>query len=328
MEKSGQKTVAAMIHQRIRSDGACMLENNKTITFEILINDNLSNIAQDDNLQPQGNESILSILNDFEDGEWRYKKFQNFIWDNIKETALSKKERDALIGQESTILQRCAENLRLADTGGEIAEIILYGIMKQYYGALPIVPKIYYKQNKNDEAKGADSVHIIIDGDSFTIWFGECKFYNSIENCRLGEVVQSVLNSLDSEKIRKENSIVTNIRDLNQFDEVSEELESTILEKFSNGISIDDVKPILNIPILLLHECNTTNNETIFSDKYKENIKKYHTERATEYFKKQISKCSNVHLYREIKFHLILFPVPNKTKIVDKFIAKAEVHKE
>jgi hypothetical protein len=33
-------------------------------------------------------KNILSLVNDFENGNWRYDKFQNYIWDNIAETAL------------------------------------------------------------------------------------------------------------------------------------------------------------------------------------------------------------------------------------------------
>jgi hypothetical protein len=33
-------------------------------------------------------EHVLSLANDFESGEWRYGRFQNYIWDNIAETAL------------------------------------------------------------------------------------------------------------------------------------------------------------------------------------------------------------------------------------------------
>ena len=41
-------------------------------------------------------------------------------------------------------------------------------------------------------------------------------------------------------------------------------------------------------------------------------------------FKKQINKLSSVHKYSEINFHLILFPVPDKTKIVNWFISQAK----
>ena len=42
------------------------------------------------------------------------------------------------------------------------------------------------------------------------------------------------------------------------------------------------------------------------------------------FFKKQINKLSSVHKYSEINFHLILFPVPDKTKIVNWFISQAK----
>ena len=81
--------------------------------------------------------------------------------------------------------------------------------MKHHYNAIPVVPKIFYKQNVQDNAKGADSVHIVVDDkDDFTIWFGEAKFYNSIEDARLYEIISSVEASLNTDKLKKENSII------------------------------------------------------------------------------------------------------------------------
>lgn len=303
--------------------------------FEIIVNDIFDNINSDKALTLTKNKFVLGLINDFENRSWRYEKFQNFIWDNIKETALSFRERQALIDKgEGSVLSESAKNLRLVEgeknfsRGSEIAEILLYGIMKKYYSALPIVPKIFYKQNKKDEAKGADSVHIIIESDDkFSLWFGESKFYNSIENARLDNIVDSVYNSICIEKIKKENSIITNLSDINDFDEISPELKEKIKATLSQDESIDKIKPILNIPILLLYECERTKNAIELTDEYRQDIIDYHKERATEYFKKQIAKCSMVHLYEKIIFHLILFPVPNKEKIVEKFIKIAKIYR-
>ena len=84
------------------------------------------------------------MVNDFEDGKWNVEAFHDFIWDNIAQTALNKEEREALGGRPSTLLKRAAKNLRITDndvSGGEIAEILLYSIMKHHYNALPVVPK-------------------------------------------------------------------------------------------------------------------------------------------------------------------------------------------
>ena len=202
------------------------------ITFEIIINDAFANLVTDDSLTPIENKNILSLINDFEDGEWRTEKFHKFIWDNVSETALSLKERNGLITKPLSALIESAKKLRLTDKeaddkgqGSELAEIFLYGIMKHHYNALSVVPKIFYKQNSKDFAKGSDSVHIVIENDNnFSLWFGEAKFYNSIENARLGEIVQSVENSLQKDKLKKENSIITNISDLDAL-EIEESLK-------------------------------------------------------------------------------------------------------
>jgi len=83
----------------------------------------------------------------------------------------------------------------------------------------------------------------------------------------------------------------------------------------------------LHIPILLLHECPKTKDATELTDNYKTDIIAYHKDRARSYFSKQIAKIGIFHKYSDITFHLILFPVPNKKEIVDKFISNVEHYK-
>jgi hypothetical protein len=298
--------------------------------FEVLIDEHFLKVNPAFNLTPADRKSVLSIANDFEDNSWRYNEFRNYIWDNVAQTALSKSERDALIDNSHSALTAAAANLRLTDgdkdpgKGSEIAEIVLYGLMKDHYKALSVVPKIFYKQNSNDYAKGADSVHIVVENGSFTIWFGEAKFLNSIEDVRLDKVVESVGNSLDTGKLRKENSIVTNIKDLDEIS-LDETMRKNIRDALSNKSSIDHLKPRLHVPILLLHECATTSTCKKLTKTYKDQIVLQHKERCTVYFSKQISKLSKeVSHYEQITFHVILFPIPSKKKIVSQFTKDAE----
>jgi Cap4 SAVED domain len=304
------------------------------ITFEILIDDAFANTNNDATLSLVHNKNVLSLINTFEDGAWRFENFQNFIWDNIAETSLSFEERKSLIGNPRTLLTLAAKNLRLTDkkddigSGSELAEIVLYGIMKHHYKALPVVPKIFHKQNPQDNAKGADSVHIVIENESdFSIWFGEAKFYNNIEDTRLGEIVQSVENSLKKDKIKKEISIITDVKDLDGLI-TDEKLRNNIKNALCSRESIDDLKPRLHIPILLLHECEITKKHIELTDTYKNQIIEYHKKRSEAYFKKQLNRFSNtVHKYSEIRFHIILFPVPEKKAIVDRFVSNVDFYK-
>ncbi|BCH02639.1 hypothetical protein MesoLj131b_46380 [Mesorhizobium sp. 131-2-5] len=294
------------------------------IAFETLLDTSLSDVSSVDELKAAVNKRVLSIVNDYEDGQWRYSRFQSYLWDNIAETALSQRERNALVGKSHTTLVESAKNLRLTDNdkvgqGSEIAEVFLYGVMKDHFGALPVVPKIFYKQNAQDNAKGADSVHIVIKDNDFTLWFGEAKFYNSLADSRLDKIVSSVIESLRTDKLKKENSIVTNVSDIHTLN-IDSELRSKIIDAIKPKESIDKIKNKINIPIMLLYECSLTSSSAIFNGEYRESLISSQKERAESYFKKQIAASSSVFLYKEIRFHVIFFPVPNKEKIVKAFI--------
>lgn len=302
--------------------------------FEVLINEQYLNLFTDAAIAPADNKSILSIANDFEDQAWRLEKFENFIWDNIALTALSAKEREKLTGKSRSMLREAAKNLRLTDKekdisqGSELAEIVLYGIMHHHYQALAVVPKIFYKQNAQDNAKGADSVHIVLEGnDDFSLWFGEAKFYNSIEDARLSAVVESVENSLNTKKLNKENSIITNTSDIDRLIE-NKDVAEKIKLALSPDNSMDNIRPMLHIPILLLHECRITAQSKEMDDDYRLKIREHHLDRANAYFRKQIEVLADkVAKYSSIKFHLILLPVPDKKQLIERFTSAVAFHK-
>lgn len=302
--------------------------------FEILINDDYLNLVPSTELAPIDNKTVLSLANDFEDGKWRQRKFNSFIWDSIALTALTVQEREKLADKSDSTLRAAAMNLRLTDKendkgkGSELAEIVLYGIMHNHYKALPVVPKIFNKQNVQDNAKGADSVHIVIESeDTFSLWFGEAKFFNSIENSRLADIVESVGNSLQTEKLKKENSIITNMAEVDRLVK-NNDLATKIKLALSPDNSMDNIKPILHVPILLLHQCSITAGAKEMNDEYRRKIREQHLDRAAAYFKKQIEILSDkVSKYSSIKFHIILFPVPDRQELVDQFVNAVAFYK-
>lgn len=304
--------------------------------FDIVINKCLWEVNQESTTTDlDKNDFLLSVINGFEDGKWRKGEFRKFILDNIAQTGLSAEDRDNLYSESPyTTLTESIKNLRLVDKdngkGSEIAEIVLYGIMRYHYHALPVVSKIFYKQNPKDNAKGADSVHVVLDdkGD-FSLWLGEAKFYNDIADERLYEPINSVFDTISTDKIKKENSIVTSIKDLEYVitDPVIRKNVQTILRR---DTSIDEIRKRLHIPILLLHECKKTDDTTELTETYLNDIKEYHLNRAQKYFVLQNNKQKkeNIHGYEHIQFHLILFPVPQKGDIVNWFIERAKQIKE
>lgn len=301
--------------------------------FDILISDDFKNICTNEKIAVIENKKVISFLNDFEDGKWRTSKFNTFIWDNIADTALNYQERQALFDKSHQKLVAAAKSLRFANEsdeigrGSEIAEIMLYAIMNNYYRALPVVPKIYYKQNSQDNAKGADSVHIVVDGEEYSLWFGEAKFFNSLNDSNFYQITNSLYNALQTDKLKKENSLILGVSDL-QYLGLSENIVEKIRKDLSPRNSIDAIKPLINVPIMVLHECEITNNTTIYSREYCDSIKEMYTDKINSYFYKQYNKLKNLHLYSNIKFHLILFPVPNKEQIINRFLKAVEFYKD
>ncbi|MDA8452870.1 DUF1837 domain-containing protein [Acidovorax sp. NCPPB 3859] len=301
--------------------------------LDIIINECLARVSvPDDSSSSKSQEHFLALINDFEDGVWRHQRFHDLIWNNLSQTSLSARERESIIGEDFSKLRQAAMNLRLTDNeddpgkGSEIAEVLLYAVMKNHYNALPVVPKIYYKQNKNDNAKGADSVHVVInnDGLDFSLWLGESKFYSDIGDARLDKVVQSVSEMLNSEKIRKENSIIMGLTDLGDLIGRGFLFEK-ICAALDRDRSIDLLKPRLHIPILLLHQCEATKVATALTPEYREALEFGLRERATTYFKKQARKIGKIAGYKDITFHLIALPVPDKKKIISDFTKFANI---
>lgn len=266
------------------------------------------------------NKNLLVYLNDFESSKWRYSYFMDFIFDNLCETALSEDERSKLVDQGFSSLRKAAKNLRISTDSGkgsELAEILLYGVMKHHYKALPVVPKIYYKQNSQDNAKGADSVHIVLDENTqFSLWYGESKFYIDLWEA-MKSAITSIKDMISDSKLRKENSIVTSMGELKGLLQ-NEELYVAVKQKLSSDTSLDSLKPILNVPILLLHECSVTNRYTTFSQQYIDEMKDMYQEKAYRFFEKLDKECGCITWYDSITFHLIPFPVPSKKQVRNK----------
>lgn len=139
--------------------------------------------------------------------------------------------------------------------------------------------------------------------------------------------ITSVKDTITDEKLKKENSIVANTRDLEILIEDKKQL-GEIKTMLSSNTSLDELKPILHIPILLLHECRVTAGQRQMSSEYKTAILSDYQKQAQKFFRKLNADCSEVFLYEKITFHLILIPVPNKSQVVQKFVDFARVLKD
>jgi hypothetical protein len=99
--------------------------------------------------------------------------------------------------------------------------------------------------------------------------------------------------ALDTEKLKKENSIILNVRDLDAL-EIPDQTRTAIKQALNNQLSIDRLKPKINIPILLLHECELTGKARELTPDYLKSLEAYHKERARSYFQKQVTTLKDI----------------------------------
>lgn len=63
---------------------------------------------------------------------------------------------------------------------GEAGEIALHAVCRDFFGTIPISPRVFYKSTSNDVIKAFDMVHVKFPKDgSIQIWLGESKLYKS-----------------------------------------------------------------------------------------------------------------------------------------------------
>ncbi|WP_295162766.1 DUF1837 domain-containing protein [uncultured Brachyspira sp.] len=299
--------------------------NYDNIKFDILVDDILKNL----NLNIDAcykNYCLLSLINDYENGQWRINKFVDYLYDRVIEVGLSFEERKILSDYPMSMLKKAISKLKPNDIekSGEIGEILLYAIMKDYYNALNVVPKIFYKTNRNTYIHGADSIHITINNGQINLWLGESKFYKDVKKA-VKNAIESIKSILEDDKLKAEISMAYNSKDLNDmlsFNKIDKNIHENIKLMLDNANSLDKVKKQLHIPILILYECDITLSNNSIDDNYKTNIISCHKKIVKECFLASFDFIKNLYKGEEINFHLILFPVHSKKDISEIFFRK------
>ena len=108
---------------------------------------------------------------------------------------------------------------------------------------------------------------------------------------------------------------------MDEFLDKDSDMYKEIMKFLSKETSIDELKPKLHVPILMLYECPVTIKYNELSQELKRELADYHLERVKSFFTKQLKKLKEkIHKYDTIHFHTILLPVPSKENIVKSFV--------
>ena len=253
--------------------------------------------------------TLRTVCAGFEAGEWRSSGLSKYlIRDCLLDFALTYDEKQA-INAENAGRQLAEAAAWLYATPkyksrGEIGELLLHVIMKQFYGGRPIIAKVYFKDAANDTVKGFDSVHVCGSGDQIELWLGEVKFYSEIDRA-IRDVTNELEKHLAFDYLKAE---FTAIRRKLQ---ASPEDEALIISLTDKNVSLDKVISRICVPVLLTYNSATVGAADGITESFATALAK-EVKLIYEKFSKSLPSLS-------FRVHLCLFPLGSKATLSSKF---------
>ncbi|WP_336800165.1 HamA C-terminal domain-containing protein [Kaistia sp. MMO-174] len=259
-------------------------------------------------LQVSLGEGTEAYCAGFEMNEWRCSPFAFHLAEWLPEYALP--EEELRIHHENLLMKLHQAAIRVYTSEkyknrGEAGEIALHAICRDYFGTIPLSPRVFYKSSSNDVVKAFDMVHVrLIDNQKPEIWLGESKLYETASKA-VSDAIASVSQHLDA-------GFLTNQKVLlgPQIPKSTPRYEE-IVALFNKNSSLDELigNAVFVIGIscdsLAALEAQTTDNA------YLQKIRS-----ELEYL---WSRINNSGLNQRVRIRLIYTPLANKNSLVEAF---------
>src|SRR3546814_602433 len=137
----------------------------------------------------------------FEIKQWRCNAFADHVIEWLPDYALKEDELNVNHGNMYVRLREAAARVYSTNNygkRGELGEIVLHAICRDFFGTIPLAPRVFYKTSSNDVVKSFDMAHIrYSDGEKFEIWLGESKFYKSGTEA-IASAIESIQQHIDA----------------------------------------------------------------------------------------------------------------------------------
>jgi len=136
----------------------------------------------------------------FELGSWRCEQFAFHLAEWLPDYALPEEELRIDHGNILVKLNQAAVRVYTSPkyaSRGEAGEIALHAICRDFFGTIPLSPRVFYKSASNDVVKAFDMVHVRFPKDgSVQIWLGESKLFKSGTSA-IAEAIKSIKEHID-----------------------------------------------------------------------------------------------------------------------------------
>lgn len=249
--------------------------------------------------------SVTGLCVGYELGHWRAAQFADHLMEWLPEFALTYSEiRSINPGNMVALMREAAKKLYASEkfaNRGEFGEIILHAAIRQVFGSLPAISKIYYKSARNDTVKGFDAVHVVDGPAGLQLWLGEAKFYSDIGSA-IRDVAEELRAHTQRDYLRDEFLLIAGKID-DQWPH-AEELNTLL----SPNTSLDQVFESVCIPVLLTYDSACIANHRKVTDEY---VTEFQEEimRHYETFRKK-------DLPGNVLIRLFLMPLEHKVELI------------
>ncbi|WP_167517675.1 DUF1837 domain-containing protein [Achromobacter dolens] len=211
----------------------------------------------------QGAEALYCA--GFELQQWRCDALAAHIMEWIADYALVEDELDVSHTNMYVRLQQAAIRIYTSDNykkRGEVGEITLHAICRDFFGTIPFAPRVHYLTASNDVVKSFDMVHVRYLGeDTFDLWLGEAKFYQDASEA-MASAITSVTAHIDAGFLKSEKLILG--------PQISKNIPhyEKIRALFSQNISIDKLFQTAVFPIFIASESEAVATATCHNEEY------------------------------------------------------------
>jgi hypothetical protein len=242
---------------------------------------------------------------------WRCEAFADHLIEWLPEYALPEEELDIHHGNTFVRLRQAAYRVYTSDKyekRGEVGEIALHAICRQFFDTVPISPRVFYKSASNDVVKSFDMVHARYPGeDQVELWLGEAKLY---KDARAGitAAIQSVQEHLEADFLRREKFLLGRqiSRKIPMYDRV--------VQLFKSQESLDSLLSAAVFPI-----CVLANSDAVSASK---KIEPAYIDKLRPELDTLVELVRSSGLTEKIRVLVFYIPLGDKEALLDKFDAR------
>lgn len=253
--------------------------------------------------------SATGLCVGYEAGEWRAEQFADHMMDWLPEFALTYSELAGIhSGNMVGLMREAAKKVYKSEkfeNRGEFGELFLHAAIRQVFGSLPAISKIYYKSARNNNVKGFDAVHVVGPPEDMELWLGEAKFYDEIGRA-IRDVVAELKTHIGRDYLRDEFLLIKG-----KVDDASEHADQ-LRKLLSPNTSLDTIFKRVCIPVLLTYDSTCLANHTSITEEYhrefEEEIMKHH---------RRFVEKATAELPDTLTIHLFLFPLHTKVALIN-----------